>query len=335
MLHRRVAYAAALAAALLFQIFFKGWFSAFLLALVVLFPVLALALSLPAILSCALELSPCVPAVERGGAARFQVRLRNPAGLPLSLLRVRLSYVNQLTGQTETLRREVRGASRGAAFSLDADAAHCGRLVCTVTRLSICDLLGLCSLPRPVSGQAELLVLPVPASLEIPPELTGEQDRGKRLRPRPGGGPGEDYDLRAYRPGDPMKSVHWKLSTKRDELVVREVLEPCRAELILSFDHFGTPETLDAVLDRLCALSRALLERERPHRIQWADPVSGAVEDHSVEDAQGLRAALAAACSAPAPETGRSILDGALCVQSAGGRHIHVTAHGLKGGAAV
>ena len=292
-------------------------------------------MSLPAILSCALELSPCVPAVERGGAARFQVRLRNPAGLPLSLLRVRLSYVNQLTGQTETLRREVRGASRGAAFSLDADAAHCGRLVCTVTRLSICDLLGLCSLPRPVSGQAELLVLPVPASLEIPPELTGEQDRGKRLRPRPGGGPGEDSDLRAYRPGDPMKSVHWKLSTKRDELVVREVLEPCRAELILSFDHFGTPETLDAVLDRLCALSRALLERERPHRIQWADPVSGAVEDHSVEDARGLRAALAAACSAPAPETGRSILDGALCVQSAGGRHIHVTAHGLKGGAAV
>ena len=97
----------------------------------VLFPVLALALSLPAILSCALELSPCVPAVERGGAARFQVRLRNPAGLPLSLLRVRLSYVNQLTGQTETLRREVRGASRGAAFSLDADTAHCGRLVCT------------------------------------------------------------------------------------------------------------------------------------------------------------------------------------------------------------
>ena len=93
MLHRRVAYAAALAAALLFQVFFKGWFSAFLLALVVLFPVLALALSLPAILSCALELSPCVPAVERGGAARFQVRLRNPAGLPLSLLRVRLSYI--------------------------------------------------------------------------------------------------------------------------------------------------------------------------------------------------------------------------------------------------
>lgn len=66
MLHRRVAYAAALAAALLFQIFFKGWFSAFLLALVVLFPVLALALSLPAILSCALELSPCVLAVGAG-----------------------------------------------------------------------------------------------------------------------------------------------------------------------------------------------------------------------------------------------------------------------------
>lgn len=82
MLHRRVAYAAALAAALLFQIFFKGWFSAFLLALVVLFPVLALALSLPAILSCALELSPCVLAVERGGAAGSRSGCATPPGFP-------------------------------------------------------------------------------------------------------------------------------------------------------------------------------------------------------------------------------------------------------------
>lgn len=35
----------------------------------------------------------------------------------------------------------------------------------------------------------------------------------------------ERFGFRAYRKGDPMKSIHWKLSAKQDELVVSEQLE--------------------------------------------------------------------------------------------------------------
>ena len=154
-------------------------------------------------------------------------------------------------------------------------------------------------------------------------------------RPRPGGGPGEDYDLRDYRPGDPLRSVHWKLSSKRDELVVRETLEPRQTTLVLTYDHFGAPAALDQTFARLCALSWALLERGRPHHIQWASPTGGGVEGRLVDSERALLACLELAFSRPAPAEGRSILDTALRLPGRAGplRHIHVTPTGLEGGA--
>ena len=153
-----------------------------------------------------------------------------------------------------------------------------------------------------------------------------------RLRPRPGGGPGEDYDLRLYRPGDPLRSVHWKLSSKREALVVKEVLEPRRAAIVLTYDHFGPPEELDAALERLCALSRWLLARGRPHHIRWADPAGGTA-GRLVDGEEALGACLAQALSTPAPAAGPSILDMPLGPAVGPGpvRRVHVTPGGWKG----
>ena len=37
-------------------------------------------------------------------------------------------------------------------------------------------------------------------------------------------------DVRAYQPGDPVNRIHWKLSAKRDELLVREQAKDRTAE---------------------------------------------------------------------------------------------------------
>ena len=133
----------------------------------------------------------------------------------------------------------------------------------------------------------------------------------------------------------PLRSVHWKLSSKRDELVVRETLEPRQTTLVLTYDHFGAPAALDQTFARLCALSRALLERGRPHHIQWASPTGGGVEGRLVDSERALLACLELAFSRPAPAEGRSILDTALRLPGRAGplRHIHVTPTGLEGGA--
>ena len=116
--------------------------------------------------------------------------------------------------------------------------------------------------------------------------------------------------------------------------MVRETLEPRQAEVILTYDHFGSPEELDQVFDRLAALSRLLLDKGRTHHIQWAAPASGEVTDRDVDSERTLLACLDIAFSMQAPPAGRSILDEALKVPVSAGPplHFHVTAQDVKGG---
>lgn len=327
MVRGRIGYGLALACALLFQINFTGFLSFFVLIFTLYLPPLALLLSLPAILGCRVRVS-AVDQVERGGTACFRIEAAGGAGLPFSRATLVVETANRLTGETRRRRVRLSGGSQGVAVEEPADTAHCGGLECRVTRVRVCDCLGLFALAVRAPAPVTLWVMPKvvePEGGSLPEAQTQE---GTSLRPRPGGGPGEDYDLRPYRAGDSMRSIHWKLSSKKDALVVRETLEPHRPALVVTFDHFGDLERLDAVLDRLLALSRALLARERPHMIQWAEPVTGVVRSYPVSDEKTLGLCLRAALSDPAPVSGRSVLDAPIRLKGSDGpvRHLHITA---------
>ncbi len=82
---------------------------------------------------------------------------------------------------------------------------------------------------------------------------------------------GEDYELREYRPGDPMRAVHWKLSSKWDELIVRERSQDDTLLPLLTLDLCGQPEELDRLLDKLLGLSDAFLRGQQLHAVLWLD----------------------------------------------------------------
>lgn len=331
MISRRIFYAVLVGAAVLFQIFFRFYLSTFVLLLIVALPVLSLLLSLPGLAGCKLLVLPQSSAAAQGEQAVFQIALHSPSPFPLIRPRARLVWTNQLTGETGHSRVDV---GTQEPVSLTVPTSHCGRLVCRTAGVWSCDLLGLFPLPVKQGPEGAVLVLPPRLELEQAEDLTGGQNDGVVLRPRPGGGPGEDYDLREYRPGDPLRSVHWKLSSKLDELVVRETLEPQQAAIVVTYDHFGPPEVLDRTFAQLCALSRWLLSQDRPHHIQWAAPVTGVTEDRAVDSEAALLSCLELAFSTPAPLEGRSILDGALRLPGGQGqmRHFHVTPEGVEGG---
>ena len=94
--------------------------------------------------------------------------------------------------------------------------------------------------------------------------------------------------------------------------MVRETLEPQKAVIVLSFDHFGTPEELDRIQDRLDAVSRALIERERPHAVRWLEEGAGRVRERKISSLTELRACQWEIFSTPAPAGGHT---------SAGGRN--------------
>ena len=328
---RRVVYGFTLAGVLLFYATNENYLAQFLLALCIALPLASLALSLPGMLGCRLALSAAPAALERGGEGRWQVSLDVPAGLPLSRLTVRLTGKNLLTGEREYRRLVLSGVSRRRPTPLAVPTTHCGLLELRVERARVCDYLGLFSLPVTIPQPARMLCRPIPVDLP-PPSLP----EGCGARPAPHSatrlGPGEDYDLRDYRPGDPMRSVHWKLSSKWDELIVRERAETLVPLPLLTLDRFGPPELLDRLLDKLLGLSRALLSIQKPHAVLWLD-LDGRPQLHTVSDEKQLTDCLLNLLGTLAPLSGGALDDRPDLIQSPDGPvfRIHIVPEGGDG----
>ena len=281
MVLRRLIYCMALAGVLLFQITNENYLAHFLLALIIAFPLLSLALSLPGMAGSRLSLSAAPPCLARGERGVWRLSVENRSPLPLARLSLRLETRNMLTGACRKEKLAFTGLARRAPEELDVDTAHCGLLEFRAYKVRVWDYLGLFSLPcaQPQSARLSVDPLPVdPGPVNIP--------EGQGVRPQSSGagrkGPGEDYDLREYRPGDPMRSVHWKLSSKWDELIVRERAETVTPLPVLAFDWSGSPDRLD---------------RE------------GAPVRRVVNDEKDLRDSLLVLLSAPAPVSAPSIMD--------------------------
>lgn len=307
---RRVCYGLALAVALLFQILDVGYLAHFLLWTALALPVLSLLLVLPLALRCRGGLTAAAAGLERGNVLRFRCEVQYRGFLPLPMVYLRIRLTNEMTGEKERRWVILSGLPdrEGALWEWTAwEGVHCGRVTCRVEKLRVLDGLGLFALPVAPPPPCSMLSLPGYLELPLPAALRGEEETKGPLKPRPGGGPGEDYDLRPYRAGDPVTTIHWKLSSKRDELVVRETLEPRQEGLTLTFDHFGTWDELDGVLDRLLTWSTALLNGGRSHTVAWLHPKTGEVRQFLVADRRTLDRCLSAILSDPTPPTGHSI----------------------------
>lgn len=305
MWRRRLIYIAALTGALLFQITNENYLACFLLALCIALPPVSLALSLPGMLRCRLELAAQPAALDRGEAGGWSLAVSTPAELPLARLSLRLRRENLLTGQQETSKLVLTGAAGWLPETLAASTRHCGLLELRADRVRVYDYLGLFTLRLKPPVPARIMCRPIPAQCK-PVEVPD----GKRARPSAKNisrrGPGEDYELREYRPGDPLRSVHWKLSSKWDELIVRERTDTVTPLPLLTLDRFGSPEDLDKLLDRLTGMSRAMLGLQRPHAILWLDQ-AGQPQLYPVTDEREYAVCLLALLSQPAPPTGPAL----------------------------
>lgn len=326
MLFRRLLYLAALVAALVFQIANDNYLAHFLLALCVSLPLLSLALSLPGMIGCRLTLAASPAELPRGEQGQWLLLIHAPLGLPLSRLSLRLTERNLFTGAEKRQKLSLTGVSGGEPITRPADAAHCGLLELRAEKVRVLDYLGLFALRRPAPEPARLLVCPIPAEsrpIHIPD--------GVGVRPSPNSatrrGPGDDCDLRDYRPGDPLRSVHWKLSSKWDELIVRERAETLTPLPLLTFDRSGKPEELDRVLDKLEGRCRSLLTTQRAHGVLWLDEKGEAVL-RPVSDEKELRDCLMAILSTPLPPKRASLANRPELLDLAGEPifRLHVTA---------
>ena len=198
------------------------------------------------------------------------VRLRCPAitsrGVPTKTgLRIACRYPIPPMDCKIRLQNTLTGESYVGSPGELIPTGHCGRITISMPRCVVHDYLGLFSKRLPEQKNCAVFVLPKPIAGELP-QLGSRKD--SILRPKPGGGLSEHYELRLYRPGDELRHVHWKLSAKTGKLIYRQTMEQAKKGFVLSMSLSGTPEQVDRKLGQLLWSSRTLLRQKRPHQIR-------------------------------------------------------------------
>jgi len=260
---RRIIFAFTLAGTVLFFVLFPYWFSWYLLVLVMLLVPFDLIISLPGMLSRRIILS-VAKILEQGEDGALVITAVQLSSFHAGCIKM---WMKVSGDDFTTWRRFVCGAERGSRYEVAVDTSRCGVTVFETKRIWTVSLIGLFCIPTNVSCRAAVLVMPAP----LKPPHTVALPRGVILRPKPGGGFSEDYDLRPYRKGDPIRSVHWKVSAKFDSLIIREPLvPPPHSRLILAPRWSGSRE-LRMILGQLRWVSDYLLKWNLPYYIKLGE----------------------------------------------------------------
>lgn len=258
---RRFIYIAFLLLVGVLHFFYEQYISKYMLLFALCLPPLSLLLSLPAMLTSSIHLTG-ERQVYRGRQASLELEMRCPFVLPLYCFTARMGRENLFTGEKAREEKLCLYGVHNSTQRISVPTDRCGVVCCTLRRGWAWDYLGLFALPVRLKGDAYITVLPVEEAPVPVPELI--ENSALTLKPKPGGGYSEEHELRPYRQGDAINSIHWKLTGKLDTPIVREPQLMKRKRITLLVNPAEEGEALESQLDQLLYLIRRLLDSGVP-----------------------------------------------------------------------
>ena len=259
------------------------------------FALLAMLCSLATVIAvrCTLEIA-CQAEplrIPRGESASLRIRIVNRSRLPVSPL-----TVTAAVGAEEEKR--LLSLKRGqGSMALDIPARHIGEMPSGVSQIAYTDILGLFRVRMRCRDTIEPLLV-LPRSFEVEPLRFWQSDEGRSLQNRSTEDLSSPEDTRAYREGDPLKRVHWKLSARKRELVVRKFETPAPPDTLILLDCTTpesnlTPDAWASLRDALCETALSVAEMQAGSDIPVRVPLYGENMYEFLSDRGGSTAVLA------------------------------------------
>lgn len=252
----RLEYALCLSLSVLYLVFLDGRTGMFILAAFIAAPLISAAMAYYAKEKISIAVSARADVVKKGEISSFDVVFSTRALLPTPFILVTLFSDEHLGAENDEYRLTIRPKS-SRTVSEQIIGSICGEGKAGVLKVEMTDYLGLLSFTLyeekglgeysafvgvtpnvPDTALKNALIQSV--SSVTAAEETEETEENTSLVF--GGNPG--YEHREYIPGDPIKRINWKLSTKRDSLMVRldEGVAEAKQFALLDF-AFDTDET--------------------------------------------------------------------------------------------
>ena len=202
----------------------------------------------------------------------IRLRLKNRCWLPLVTAKIFLRTGNSFAGDlAENVLALPLRPGNTVEIQYPLTSAYVGNVEVCSEKIVLYDLLGFHSVTVKVQATESVYILPTGGSEEkfvLNDYETGmDEVEESRLT-------GSDFSdvsqIREYIPGDAMKNIHWKLSAKKDILMVKERLHMSSRKLllVLSLDKEEAEKT-DGAVERLFSFGTFCLSNRVPVTLFW------------------------------------------------------------------
>lgn len=170
--------------------------------------------------------------VNRGDVVSMEVAVSHKSVLPIAPVALKMRQTSNTPAATIHLTQLGRRKQR-VVHKFAAD--HVGAMLPGVDSFTVADVFGFFKKEhKPDMEGQELLVLPV--TFDVEPLTFAPGDLGVETMKRALEDPSSPSDFRTYQPGDPLKRIHWKMSARKQEIMIRQFEEPALPDALVLMD---------------------------------------------------------------------------------------------------
>lgn len=265
-----------------------------LLAFEILLPILLFALTFYQRANISIAFGSIAQVADCDESIKLPIQFKNKGFLPVTDAMLRVTVSNCLDGEEEEYDVNLRApAKTDVTLPFTFCSTYCGMITVKLGTLKIYDYLRLFCRKKKVSGKTECMIMPHLLDLQL--AVTDEcrsydSDSDEYDKHRAGDDPAEIYQIREFRQGDKMSRVHWKMSARLDEIMIKELSRPISNSVGIYLDlRYNDIDEIQAVYDICYSLSAALLFNECHHRIIWyRNGSNGCFEQHLIRNSDDL-----------------------------------------------
>lgn len=218
------------------------------------------------------------------------IKITNPLPLPVSACYVKVKY--RMAGEKNWCTYSVGVPMRAFSYEkieVDLKPAHCGTIEYAVKNVEIYDFIGLFRRRIKLDLNGRITVFPkeLPCSDSVN-ALPAQQDDAGALNAGKGCDPSEITGFREYTDGDRMNRIHWKLSSRSDDLIVKELADTYSGKCLLIPDTAvcNDENERDAVMDIFFSLGNVLTKNTEIFSVLYSD--SGELKIRAIHDRDEL-----------------------------------------------
>lgn len=214
---------------------------------------------------------------NKNDGIEVKILIKNNSIFPAVNGELKLCYYNKFSGNKEIEYINFPINSKETeSIDFKIKSKYCGKLIIEIQSLKIYDYLTFSSVKKKVNKSKEVIVLPQIYDINFSSNATNINSLDGEIfsKDKAGDDPSEVFNVREYVEGDKIQRIHWKLSSKVDNVMIKEYSQPIVNDSIIIVELCESENninTIQGIIETAISLSHMLLSYNYIHYICWYD----------------------------------------------------------------